>query len=76
MQLGPCDLGGFGDCLDIGLLTPVAPDMGDGAPDHVIVAGCGCQFFRIGDAIGGQHGGSRHCVPPDKPAGPPVPPDF
>ncbi len=52
MQLGGADAGGFRDVGDLGLGAPIAADMRDGAPHHVIVGGGVGEPGGIGNAIG------------------------
>ncbi len=53
MQFGRRHLGSFRDGVDIGLLAPIAADMGDGSTHHVVIVG---GAGEIADAVGGEHG--------------------
>ena len=59
MQFGRRDARSFRDGVDIRLFAPIAADMGDGAPDHVVVIGRTGKFRGVGIAVGGQHGRPR-----------------
>jgi hypothetical protein len=52
MQVGGADASGFRDVRDVGLRAPIATDVSNGAPHHIIVRGCVGERRKVGDAIG------------------------